>query len=273
MNAENPEAERRGLGSVLRGRQVAAILADVLRPATTQQLELDGSDLTEVNAYGAAVLRAAMETHLARNPSQGVSVIEPANSECWAHFSDLLGLPAGQRWSWSGTRSGAARGRNVLIPATIIRDSEDAQLIVDHAIPTAAGALGYGARTGRLLQEAAAVFLDNAEQHARSRPVRPVLCVAFHPPSNDLQLVSANLEDPEDLAVATATHLHDAITRSQLAHGALDDLAGRRRGDLDFTVRLISGTGRARRRSDEAWRVLDEPERFPGFVAGLEVHR
>ena len=86
-------------------------------------------------------------------------------------------------------------------------------------------------------------------------------------------LCRPTLEDPEDLAVATATHLHDAITRSQLAHGALDDLAGRRRGDLDFTVRLISGTGRARRRSDEAWRVLDEPERFPGFVAGLEVHR
>lgn len=272
MAAENTDVERRHLGNVLRARQAAATLGQLARPADATKLELDGTSLTEVNVYGAAVLRTGIEAHLARDPTNTVSVIEPDNSECWEHLSDLLGLP-GQRWGWAGTRSPAARGRDVLVPATPVIDAEDVQLITDRAIPAAAAALRYGPRIGRLLQEAAAVFLHNVEQHARSHTIAPVICAAFHPPSNDMQVVCVNLEEPGALLVATAEELQEAIARSQTEYGSIDELSAISRGGLVFTIRLIAGTGRARRRSDESWRVEEARESVPGFVAGLEVHR
>ena len=55
MGIETPDdADRRDLGRVLRRTQAVAILAELVRPATVEQLEFDGSHLTEVDAYGAA---------------------------------------------------------------------------------------------------------------------------------------------------------------------------------------------------------------------------
>lgn len=273
MTAENADVERRHLGSVLRGRQAAAVLGELARPADAATLELDGTSLTEVNAFGAAVLRSGIEAHLARDATNTVSLIEPDNSACWEHLSDLFGMPAGQRWSWAGTRSPAARGRDVLVPATPVMDAEDVQLITDRAIPVAAAALRYGPRTGRLLQESAAAFLHNVEEHARWQKIAPVICAAFHPPSNDMQVVCVNLEQPGAVVIATAEELEAVIAGSQRKHGSIDELSAISRDGLVFTIRLMAGTGRARRRSDESWRVEEARESVPGFVAGLEVHR
>jgi hypothetical protein len=273
MPAEDRGVERRNLGNVLRGRQAAAILAELAHPADATTLELDGARLTEVNVFGAAVVRTGIEVHLARDPANRVSLVEPDNSECWEHLSDLLGLPTGRRWRWAGTRSPAGRGTDVLVPAMPVRDSEDVKLITDEGIRVVAGALGYGARTGHLMEEAAAVFLHNVDQHARSHAIAPVICAAFHPPSNDMQVVVVNLEEPGHLVIATQEELDDAIARSQANHGSLDDLGSLSRGGLVFTVRLMAGTSRAHRRSGGSWQGQSVPESVPGFVAGLEVHR
>ena len=184
MGAENPQPARRRLGTVLRRYQAGAILAEIIRPASEAELELDGGALTDVDTYGAAILRAGIEAHIARDSSHRVTIVEPRDSKCWAHLSDLLGLNTGQRWAWAGTRSPAARGRDVAVPTTLIKDHEDVDLLLDYAIPVIARVLGFGDRTVRLLQEAAAVFLENVEQHRRSSTVAPVICVAYNPASH-----------------------------------------------------------------------------------------
>lgn len=138
-----PQSERRTIGNLLRGPRAASALASLLLPAAPQ-LELDGASLVQMDAYGAAVLRTAVEVHLNRHPSHTVWMIEPVNSECWALVSDLLGGPLPERCGWAGTRSAALRGSYVLVPATPIGDAEDVQLLVDHTIRQAAGALGFG---------------------------------------------------------------------------------------------------------------------------------
>jgi len=200
MSAEPRESERRGLGNLLRGSRAVSALAELLVPSAAR-VELDGSSLVAMDAYGAAVVRTAIEMHLARHPTHFVSLIEPQHSGCWALMSDLLGGPLPSRCSWAGSRSPATRGIYVLVPATPIADDEDVQLLVDHTIRQATGALRFGDRAGQLAQEAAAVFLDNARRHGADAPVPPVVCAALDPQANDLQLTTVNLRGVESSLV------------------------------------------------------------------------
>ena len=174
-----------------------------------------------------------------------------------------------------GTRSPAARGLDVLIPATMVQDREDARLIVEHAIPAAAGALRHGVRTARLMQEAASVFLDNVEQHARSRPVPPVALRCL-PPTE--QRLAARLRQPGGFG---------APYQSRRRRSCRGRLPGRGPATAHWTIWLLSirgaawcsrfgwspGTGRAGRRSDASWKVTEGSLSVPALVAGLEVHR
>ena len=270
MSAPSTPPERRDLGRLLRGRRAESALAGLIAPAAPR-LELDGSSLIGVDAYGAAVARTAVEVHLSRNRRHSVSLIEPHDSECWALVSDLLGGALPSRCSWAGTRSPALRGNYVLVPAEAIADAEDVRLLLDHTIRPAAGALGYGDRAGQLLQEAAAVFLHNAEQHAPGAAVPPVVCASLDPQANDLQLTSVNLRGTRSDATSDEAALRGAIAKSRSDNGALTELVSRPRGGLDVSLHLAWGTGRAHFRTSQSWHFATGVD-VPGFVAGVEVH-
>jgi len=270
MTTPFDEPERRHLGGLLRGNRAADTLAGLLAPAAPL-LELDGSSLTQVDAYGGAVIRTTVEAHLARDQDNRVTLIEPIASECWTFVSDLLGGPMPARCSWAGTRSPAARGGDVLLPATAVSDPKDVELILDY-IGVVTPALGHGDRCGRLLQEAAAVFLDNVEQHAGEAPTGPVVCAAFDSGEKNLQLVCVNLYGPSVGVIQTESHLAKTIAQAQAEFRALTTLTERIRTDLVFTVRLAAGAGRARHRTGEDWKFTTAGI-APGFIAGIEVHR
>jgi hypothetical protein len=160
----------------------------------------------------------------------------------------------------------------VLVPATPIADAEDLQLLVDHTIRQATGALGYGDRAARLLQEAAAVFLDNARQHAADVAVPPVVCAALDTQGNDLQLATVNLRSSSPHAAGGEAAMREAITASRRDNRALAELVARSWGGLDVSLHLAWGTGRARYRTSQSWHFSASTE-VPGFVAGIEVHR
>lgn len=267
------DGDHRDLGSRIRRVDSPRVLRELMRHAEAPVLVLDGRSLTEVSAYGGVVIRAGMELHLRRDPSNSIVLVEPAHSACFDQLSDLLGLPFGQRWKWAGTRSqSAARGREVLVPASVIRDHEDRKLIAELAIPVAASALGYDIRVRRLLQEGSVVFLDNVEQHARSREVAPVIAASYHPESHELQLVCVNVEQPERLPIPDAGGLRKALGEAEGGQGGIAGLTARSRGGLGFTIRAMAGTGRGRRTTDRSWDWNDVSDSFSGFLAGLEVH-
>lgn len=259
------------LPSVFRGHRALAVLSTLLAPAA-QSLVLNMSAVRRVDAYGGSVLRAAVEMHVARDPLNDVTIVEPVDDAAWALTFDLLGgslLPLRSRWA--GSRSAGRRGSEVLVPATPIVDEEDVRLLVDETIRRAAGALGYGDHAGHFLQEAAQVFLANAQKHGEHSPVPPIVCASLEPQANDLQLVTLDLAGNVPAGDAAEVALRAAVGGG--SSGSLNDLVVPRRGGLDVSVRLSWGTGRAWFRTGDSWHFDTSPGTVPGFVVGGEVHR
>jgi hypothetical protein len=158
-----------------------------------------------------------------------------------------------------------------LIPATPVRE-EDRPLF-EYAIETVAVALQKGILPGRVLQEAAHVFLGNVEEHAPGGAASPVICAAFEPVSRNLQLVCVNLS-PVGAALPQDTgDLAGLVDDSERPFRSLATLASRPRGNLDFTIRLITGASQARHRTGGGWKLTTGKVFVPGFVAGIEVHQ
>lgn len=264
--------EQRDLGRVLRGQHARGAFGRLIVPAAPQLL-LVGTTLNRVDAWGGLVVRAAVDAHLDADSGHTVSLVEPTNDESWALMSDLLGsslLPS--RCSWAGTRALAPRGSRVLVPTSAILDQEDVQLVVDEGLRRATAALGYGDRAGHALQEAAAVFLHNAHTHGAASRIAPLVCATFEAQGNDLQVVVLDLGPGQPAVGHGATALREAVESSRKNLSSLHGLTGRKRGGLQFSVRLAWGTGRAAFRSGGSWRFSDAAE-LPGFMAGLEIHR
>jgi hypothetical protein len=197
-------------------------------------------------------------------------LIEAEASECWPLLSDLLGGTLPEGCSWAGTRTAAARGQNVLVPAMAVDDRDRADILDYFRFVTPA--LGYGVRAGRLLQEAAKVFLDNVDEHAIDLPIQPVVCAAFDPVGHNLQLACVNLDGPQTRPTRTESDLKQMVTGAQQEFPSIATLATSVRDDLAFTIRLVTGTGHARHRTGDDWRFATGIF-VPGFVAGIEVHR
>jgi hypothetical protein len=271
MTASSPsEPERRVVGRLLRDRRAAAALGPLAAPTTASAIEFDCSGLQQVDGYGAAVIRIALDSHLGQDPRHQAAIIEPQASEVWPFLSDAIGRPpTGSRWA--GTRSPAGRGTDVLIPATPVRPDE-VQVVV-RAVGTVAAALGRGPRPGQLLREAAKVFLDNAAAHAAGAPTSPVLCAAFEPVTKNLQLVCVNLAPAGAALPVSESDLEGMVADVDQSFRSIAWLARRRRPDLDFSVRIITGVGHVRHRTGRGWRSSSFERSVPGFIAGIEVHQ
>ncbi|MCW2993599.1 MAG: hypothetical protein JWQ18_1094 [Conexibacter sp.] len=268
---QDQEEETRSLPRAFNGQRARAALASLIEPASHPRLVLDAGHVTTVDAYAGAVLRTGIEVHLARDPGNSIVVAEPEASLCWAALYDLLGEFLPPRSSWAGNRPTPTRGRDIVLPATPIADDETTVLLTDVALPAAAGALGFGDHARRLLQEAAAAFIDNARKYGdENAPVGPVICAALEPQSNDLQLVVCDLgsDAPADGQAA----LRDAVSRSRETLGGIQSLVALRRNGMDLSVRLAFGAGRAHHRTHRAWRFSTFAA-VPGFIAGVEIHR
>jgi hypothetical protein len=267
-----PRHEQRDLGRVLRRRQACRTLGWLLTPAT-RQLTLVGASLTRVDACGALVVRAAVDVHLQTDSGHLVTVVEPHNNETWALLCDLLGRSAlPSRCSWAGRHPLAARGSRVLVPVTSVVDEEQTQLVVDIGLRHATSALGYGERAAHVLQEAAAVFLENSRVHAGRSPISPLVCASLEPQGNDLQVAVLDLGADRPAADDREHALRLAVRSSRETDGSLHSLVAARRGGLQVSVHLAWGTLRASVRSGGSWRY-SEGGYLPGFMAGLEIHR
>lgn len=269
-SSESPEADRRMLGRLVRDRRAAETLGELIRPSTHGQLEIDCSQVTQIDMFGAAVIRAALDAHLCADPRHGATLIEPEASDVWPFLADALGgLPPGAKWA--GTRSLAPWGTDVLIPATAVR-AEDRPLF-EYAIESAAFALQKGELPGRVLQEAAHVFLANVDEHAPDGAISPVLCAGFDPVSRNLQLVCVNVSPTGAPLPQTIDDVAALVDETSRPFRSIATLAKRRRGDLDFTIRLITGAGQARHRTGGRWTSTIGKTFVPGFVAAIEVHQ
>ncbi len=263
------EPDRREVGNLHRGRRAADALGQLVAPATGEAIVLDCSKVTQVDTLGAAVIRVALDAHLA-DPRNTATIIEPGASEIWPFLSDAIGRPpAGAKWA--GTRSVAARGTDVLIPAGPI--GPDRVQLLRQTIKTFAAALGHPTRAGGVLRDAVQVFLDNVAEHAADAPISPGVCSAFEPVGRNLQLACINLAPLGADAPADVSDLEQMVQDPNESFRSLAWLAQRRRGDLEFSVTIITGTAHARHRTGGAWTFTATDQSVPGFIASIDIHR
>jgi hypothetical protein len=99
----------------------------------------------------------------------------------------------------------------------------------------------------------------------------PVVCAAFEPVSKNLQLVCVNLAESAipDVVADVGRMLDDPDEEFR----SLGLLARRPRGDLDSTVKVISGSARAHHRAGGEWIFAPAELGVPGFIARIEIHR
>jgi hypothetical protein len=268
-NAVQPEPDRREVGTLHRGRRAADALGQLVVPARSEAIVIDCSKVTQVDTIGAAVIRAALDAHLA-DPRHTATIIEPSASDIWTFFSDAIGRPPPGA-KWAGTRSVAARGTDVLIPASPIQPDE-VQLL-RQTIKTFAAALGHPTRAGGLLRDAATVFLDNVAEHAPDSPTPPTVCSAFEPVGRNLQLTCINLVRSSADAPADVSDVERMVEDPDESFRSLAWLARRRRDDLEFTVTLSTGTAHARHRTGGTWTFTATDRPVPGFIASIDIHR
>lgn len=268
-DATQPDPDHREVGSLHRGRRAADALGHLVVPATGEALVIDCSNVTQVDTVGMAVIGAALGAHIA-DPRHTATIIEPTASDIWTFFSDAIGRPpAGVKWA--GTRSVAARGTDVLIPAGPIQPDRVKLLL--ETIKTFASALGHPALAGDVLRDAATVFLDNVAKHAAGSPTPPVVCSAFEPVSRNLQLVCINLSSPATTAPPGVSDVERMVEDPDESFRSLAWLARRRRGDLEFTVSISTGTAHARHRTGGAWTITAADRPLPGLIASIDIHR
>ena len=263
--------ETRPLHRVLRGQHARQALARLVADGP-RELRLDGTELTRIDAYGGAMVGAAMRRHLARGSGHALEVLEPADDGAWSMLYNLLGGALPSRATWSGTRAHARRDHQVLLPAMALDDDDTVELVTDEALPKIVRHLGYGDRAARAVQEAAAIFAHNAMTHGADSPIAPILCCALDAQGNDLQLVVADLGAGAPDDDGGPAIVQDAVRRSRANDfGSLAMLASQSRGGLQLSVRLAHGTGRGRYRTGGSWHYSPAPH-VPGFIAGLEIH-
>lgn len=268
-SAQQPNPDHRAVGNLHRGRRAAAALGELVVPALTEALVVDCSEVTQVDTVGAAVIRVALDAHLA-DPRNTATIVEPNASEIWPFLSDAIGRPpAGAKWA--GTRSVASRGTDVLIPAMPIQPDQ-VQLML-RTIKVFATALRHPPLAGALLRDAATVFLDNVAEHAADAPTPPVVCCAFEPVGRNLQLACINLLDPDTDATTDTSALERMVVDHDESFRSLALLAQRRRGDLEFSVRIATGAAHATHRTGGEWMFSTTDRLVPGFIASIDIHR
>lgn len=270
MTEDDDDIEWRKLRPVLRGPHARRALAELLAPAAPK-LGIDMSAVCRLDAYGAAVVRCAIDVHLERQATGDVTVKPPTNAETRRIACDvLMGLPS--RCRWDAKDEGEQPVSNVIVPAMSVSDDEIAALIVQMCLPEAAEILGLQRSELGALQVAAEEFVANAEEHAHDASVPVVLAACLEEEGNDLQIVAVDVgatfarkHDPESA-------LRKAISVSRQRRGALYGLGTLRRGGMDASLRLAAGSATAWSRTGQSWHYDGGPS-VPGFIAGLEVHR
>jgi hypothetical protein len=226
--------------------------------------------VTAVDAFSGAVLRASIEEHLASVRDGSVSIWHPDEEPIWETLHDLLGpLPDGCQLPRDARMP--VRDRRVFLPAQRVDDMETADLLARY-VRAAGPSAGLEPTEAGYLATALPALVENGLEYAPTSPCGVVVCGAVERESGDSQLVALDLGDSVAGAKEPLGALRECLERSRESFGGfahIQGLASQR--DLDVSILLASGTGRSRWRRGRSWRH-SEVAFAPGFCVGISVH-
>ncbi len=266
----DPPKHIESLGGDIRGLRALPHLLDPRQPP----LEMPGevlmgmTQVTSVDAYSGAVIRASVEQHLARSDEAVACIWQPQDETVWETVKDLLG-PLPDRCSYPSDAVSPLRDPRVFLPAERVADMDHANLLARY-IRVAGLSAGLNNDEAGYLATAVPAMVDNSLKYAPKSPCGVVVCGAIEGDTGDGQLVAIDLGDSVSAGSDAQAAIRACLEQSRREFGGLSHLQSlaTARG-LDVSISIASGTGRSRWR--QRWRHT-QAAFAPGWCIGISVH-
>jgi hypothetical protein len=214
-----------------------------IRGAAPSELCLEARNLSVIDAFGGAALRARVEYHAWYRQKQ-VMVTPPADHGAWSMLYAMLENEAPQHLILPSLRipRPGPPPRSILIPAIPVRDEAVAE-VLGSALAAQAG--GDFQRQLRFLGAHLPALVDNTRRWAADSPIGgATVCAVHHRPTDELQLVVCDLGSSVARQADAARVIVDAIT--VVPEGSLQSLVNEAAArELAAKVLLASGPGHA----------------------------
>jgi anti-sigma regulatory factor (Ser/Thr protein kinase) len=254
------------LAGPLRGDRA---LEELLAPSATQgedaELCLNAHLVDSIDVVGATATRMRIHRHLREHPRGNVAIWLPQDAAVAARFYDML-RPLPDRVDVGEVPKSRAAAHFTLLPATLITDSEDAQLAGEVVLDACINARIARPRAG-YITEATMELADNAVIHAGDAADPAVVAVS-------------SFGRPLIVEIAV-TDAGEAISEAENSLATLGAIPGRalsgergflglilnkgRSAGVDVTVRIAAGTGRL------LWTPTQHRTGRERYVAGTTV--
>jgi hypothetical protein len=237
------------------------------------ELLVAASNVTALDAWGGATIRALIEDHMSRAADGSVCVWPPRASSTFARTYDVLSvLPP--RVTVSSEEGAPARDRSVVIPALRVRDQDEANNLALWVLAAAPHTQPRLSRAeAKLLATAVPTLAENGLEYAPASSCGTVICATIEQAAREVQLVTVDLGE----AVARAPDPLDALRRSirtaQAKFGGLHNVLKRAQQlELASSLDIRSGTAEAQW-TDGRWHFRGSQPFVAGWAVGLTVHR
>jgi len=258
------------VGDIRETRALAHLIDPKLPKNDISERLLIMNEVTDVDAFSGAVIRASIEEHVASVSGGTVSIWPPTEEQVWETLHDLLGpLPGGCQFPEDA--QSPVRDRRVFLPAQRVDDMETADLLGRY-VRVAGSSAGLSPTEAGYLATALPALIENGLKYAVNSPCGVVVCGAVERESGDGRLVTVDLGDSISGAKDAPAALKRCLEESRGSFGGLEHMRGlASQRALDVSILVASGIARARWRRDGSWRH-NEVAFAPGFCVGLSVH-
>jgi anti-sigma regulatory factor (Ser/Thr protein kinase) len=231
-------------GSVAGEAALTQFLGDEPDGARDTELMIYASGVDRVDVLTGVASRMRIARHLRKHPDGGVTITPPNDGAVAGRLLDLLSeLPEGVSVTAEPERP--ARQRYALIPATQIRDADDAHLAGETALEACEAARVSDDRAS-IIALAVMDIAENALLHAADPEDPPVVAATVSGRERFVEIAVVDsgrgiseAESPEELLAGLPAPLNGA--------GILPELLRRgKRADLNVRIEILAGTGRLR---------------------------
>jgi anti-sigma regulatory factor (Ser/Thr protein kinase) len=252
-------------GALTRGRALEQLLGAGSASAPDTELCINAVSVDAVDVVAATATRMCIARHLRQHPRGSIVIWPPRHVPVAARLADLLS-PLPERVVLAGGPSASAPAHYALTPASVIDDSEAANLVGEYVLRASREAR-IGRRRAGYIAQAAMELADNAVIHAAGAADLPVLAVTS---VGRERIVEVAVTD----AGTTVSEADDPVALVRAIPGRalggdpgfLGQIVRRgRQAGVDVTVEVLAGTARL------VWTATSHRTVQRRHVAGMTV--
>jgi anti-sigma regulatory factor (Ser/Thr protein kinase) len=263
MQYRDPASPISVSGSVRREAALTSFLSAEPAGEPDTELMIHAPGVERVDVVTGAAARMRIARHMRKHPDGGVTIIPPRDGAVAGRLIDLL-WPLPEGVNLTAQEDPGERPRYALVPATQIKDAEDAHLAGESALEACEAARVSEDRAS-IIALAVMDVAENALLHAVDPEDPPVVAATVSGRERFVEVAVVDsgcgiseAESPEELLAGLPAPLNGA--------GILPELLRLgKRDDLNVRIEILAGTGRLR------WRWNGHATTTGVYVPGTTV--